>query len=401
MITGFVSNILSNTSKKLTISLALLFTAASFNLWSETVMKSNSPSLTKREKFVLEAKKLVGSPYVYGAVGPDSFDCSGLIYYAARESVAVQLPRTAKAIYGYVTQVEDKQKEPGDLLFFKTTSSGNISHVGIYIGNDQFISAISDGPNTGVIVSSLNQDYWKGKYAGVGQFLPTGSYGSGQEAGSSGPEESSSPESAENTEEGTSSTAGGEVSSQDSGKEDGWQEEVFQQEKNITQEIIFDGAVFFDWALFTPRQFAFCYRGIDATLHARYAGWALQPGLGIDFRFNTGLKTFQIPLTASLTVNDYFRVYAGPVLTFASPTLIDSDKQIKGSVFPGIIGLSVSTPNLKIKDFGIQAVQDISYTVFNNTDGSALNFVESVTSGLVMYTGLRVNFPLSVFVNED
>ena len=59
-------------------------------------------------------------------------------------------------------------------MFLKTTGSSTISHIGVYIGNNQFISAISDGPNTGVIVSSLNQDYWKGRYVSTGQFLPSG-----------------------------------------------------------------------------------------------------------------------------------------------------------------------------------------------------------------------------------
>ena len=128
----------------------------------------------RRENFVSMAKQKVGSPYVLGAVGPNTFDCSGLIYFCAREAANKQLPRTAKALYSYCRIVKDSDKEVGDLLFFKTTASGNISHVGIYIGNSQFISAISDGPNTGVIISSLKQDYWKGKYVGAGQFLPSG-----------------------------------------------------------------------------------------------------------------------------------------------------------------------------------------------------------------------------------
>ena len=406
MFAGFISKNFNKIVTKLTFSVVLLLSAGSINLWSESVMKSNSPSLTKREKFVAEAKKLIGSPYVYGAVGPTSFDCSGLIYYAARESVAVQLPRTAKAIYGFVTEVEDKDKEPGDLLFFKTTSSGNVSHVGIYIGNDQFISAISDGPNTGVIVSSLKQDYWKGKYVGAGQFLPGGSFGSGHSEGSSGPEESASEKSETNSKENPEGTGENRAAAtQETGTQNstqtGSKKEGSTEKKDITEEIIFDGAVFFDWSLFSSRQFVFKYRGVDAVFHARYAGWELQPGIGLDFRFNSGLKVFQIPLTATLTVNDYFRVYAGPVFTFGSATLIDTDKEIKSSIFPGIIGLSVSTPNLKIGDVGIQAVQDISYTVYNNTDGSALNFVESAASGLVFYTGLRVSLPLSVFMSKD
>ena len=96
-------------------------------------------------------------------------------------------------------------------------------------------------------------------------------------------------------------------------------------------------------------------------------------------------------------MNEFLRVYAGPVFTFDDVTLIDSDKEIKGSVFPGIIGISLSTPRWNIGKLGLQAVQDINYTVYNKMDGSALPFMESVAAGLVMYTGIRVTVPLSAF----
>ena len=100
-------------------------------------------------------------------------------------------------------------------------------------------------------------------------------------------------------------------------------------------------------------------------------------------------------------MNDYIRVYAGPVFTFHKVTLIDTDKEIKGSVFPGIIGVSFSTPKWNIGKVGIQAVQDISYTVHNKMDGAALPFMESVAAGLVMYTGIRVSVPLSAFYKRS
>ena len=353
---------------------------------------AQSKKQSQRDKFVAEAKKYVGCPYEYGSVGPNTFDCSGYVYYTAREAVGVQLPRTAKAIYNFVTQISDNEKEPGDLLFFKTTSSGSISHIGIYIGNNQFISAISDGPNTGVIVSSLNQDYWKGKYVAAGQFLSSGRQRSDPEGIGQNSKEG------QNRNEENSEKTGSEENNQFIAKESSGTE---KETKDFTQKINFDTSLFFDWSLITPRQFIFKYRGIDALFHASYETSVLEPGLGIGLRFNTGLDVFQIPLILSLTVNEYFRFYAGPVFTFGTPTLIDTDMTIKGSVFPGIIGASVSTPKLKIMDVGIQAVQDISWTVYNNAGGSALNFTDSVAAGFVMYTGIRVSFPLSTFIRKE
>ena len=174
-------NILNNESsrgllwaQRILFLLIMLFSMCCLKLCAEDAFVTPAQAKENREKFVALSKQYVGCPYVYGAVGPSSFDCSGLIYYVARESIKVQLPRTAKAIYNYCRIVDDVDREIGDLLFFKTTSSGTISHVGIYIGNKQFISAISDGPNTGVIVSSLNQDYWKARYVCTGQFIKSG-----------------------------------------------------------------------------------------------------------------------------------------------------------------------------------------------------------------------------------
>jgi len=346
-------------AKRILFSLLLVFEMCSLRLCAEDVTPAKAQVM--REAFVSEAKLHVGAPYIYGAVGPDTFDCSGLIYYCARQSVQVQLPRTAKAIYNYCKVVPDKDREIGDLLFFKTTGSDVISHVGIYIGNNQFISAISDGPNTGVIVSSLKQDYWKPKYVCTGKFLKSGI-------------------------------------SNDVIEEEPAVAAVAKEEKSIEESIIFDCAAFVDWSLFSPDEVMFRFRGIDVQTGVRYAKWILEPGIDLAFRFNTSQKMFQIPVLFTGTVNDYFKFYAGPVISFSHGCLVHSDKEIKASVFPGIIGLSFATPALKAGSTKIQVVQDLSYTIFNNVDGSALSFMESVGAGLVMYTGIRVSFPLNIFM---
>ena len=338
---------------------------------------------TLRETFVEEIKTHIGAPYEYGAVGPDSFDCSGLIYYSASKAIKVQLPRTAKAIYNYARIIPDENREIGDLMFFKTTGSSTISHIGVYIGNNQFISAISDGPNTGVIVSSLNQDYWKGRYVSSGQFLP-----SGRDTGKNGSKLDE-----------TQMTEGFEY--EESAPAYNNAAPIDSTPLTFADKLLFDTSIYFDWSLLSPRQFVFRYRGIDAGLHASYTGWNLNPGFGFFLRFNTGLDTFQIPVILSLSMNDYLRVYAGPVLTCNDVKLIDSDKEIRGSVFPGIIGISLSTPKLKFGKVALQAAQDINYTVYNKMDGAALPFVESIAAGLVMYTGIRVTFPLSAFIKRN
>ena len=341
--------------------LFLLF--SSVQIFAQDMTMTPTQAKAAREKFIMEAKSHIGASYEYGAVGPEVFDCSGLIYYSAQQALNLQLPRTAKALYSNIRIVSEVQREEGDLIFFKTTSSGQISHVGIYIGGGQFISAISDGPNSGVIVSSLNQPYWMDKYVATGQILPSG----------------------------RDSTY---IAQNDSSSKD---ITISLKDENFSDNFVFDFSTYVNWALVSPRQFAFQFRGVDIKLHAQYKKWKLSPGFGTIFRINTGLETFQLPLIFSLTLNDYVSFYAGPVFTFNDIKLIDSDKEIKSSIFPGIIGFSFSTPSLVVGKTKIQAVQDISYTVYNNMDGSALSFIESISAGLVMYTGIKILFPLSFF----
>ena len=378
---AFFSDKSARGAAKKTLSLMLLaFCLCCVKLCAEDT--SPAEAQVMREKFVAESKKYVGSPYVLGAVGPDKFDCSGLVYYCARESIQKQLPRTAKALYNYCRIVPDKDKEIGDLLFFKTNNTAPITHVGIYIGNNQFISAISDGPNTGVIISSLRQDYWKPKYVACGQFLPSGKNKSASDdfdeedffddanaAGHSGSRSGGS-------------TAGSNVSFKGSS--------FYNPDAEGLDVLAADASLFCDWSLISPNSFMFQWRGIDLHTNVRYTKWPLEPGFGLGLRFNYGMGVFQIPLMFSATINDYFRFYAGPVITFGSPRMMVTGEEAKGSFFPGIIGVSLATPSLTIGKVKGQVVQDISYTIFNNPDNAALSFTNSISSGLVFFTGIRV-----------
>ena len=378
---------------KKTLSLMLLvFCLCCVKLCAEDTTPAEAQVM--REKFVAESKKYVGSPYVLGAVGPDKFDCSGLVYYTARESLQKQLPRTAKALYNYCRIVPDKEKEIGDLLFFKTNNTAPITHVGIYIGNNQFISAISDGPNTGVIISSLKQDYWKPKYVACGQFLPSGK--NKARSGSSDLDDFEEEDFDDDTSvsrgsrSGSNKTAASNVNFKGSS--------FYNPDAEGLDVLAADASLFCDWSLISPNSFMFQWRGIDLHTNVRYVKWPLEPGFGMGLRFNYGMGVFQIPLMFTATINDYFRFYAGPVITFGNARMMVTGEEAKGSFFPGILGVSLSTPALTIGKVKGQVVQDISYTVFNKPDNSALSFTNSVSAGLVFFTGIRVTLnPGSLF----
>ena len=76
-----------------------------------------------------------GDPYIWGAAGPDAFDCSGLTYYSFRHA-GKPLPRTAQAQYNSVEHISRSRLRPGDLVFFHS-GNGYVYHVGIYAGNNE------------------------------------------------------------------------------------------------------------------------------------------------------------------------------------------------------------------------------------------------------------------------
>ncbi|CAO5226804.1 C40 family peptidase [Frankia sp. AgKG'84/4] len=109
-------------------------------------------------KAVYLASLQAGKPYVYGADGPSSFDCSGLVQYVYKQ-LGKTLPRTTDAQFAATTRVSMYNKQPGDLIFLGTP--GNIYHVGIYAGDGKMWVA----PHTGSVVK-LQSIYTTSYYVG-------------------------------------------------------------------------------------------------------------------------------------------------------------------------------------------------------------------------------------------
>jgi len=103
----------------------------------------------------------IGCPYVWGAEGPNSFDCSGFTSYVFRNAVGVSIPRTSSAQSGYGRTVSKANLQPGDLVFFNTSGSG-VSHVGIYVGGGNMIHSPSTGKT--VRVTSINSAYYSARF---------------------------------------------------------------------------------------------------------------------------------------------------------------------------------------------------------------------------------------------
>lgn len=109
------------------------------------------------------AMKYLDVPYVWGGTSTSGFDCSGLVYYVYKEC-GYTINRTAASIYTNGEYVEKSALKPGDAVCFSSSSS-SIGHVGIYIGDGEFIHASSGSGR--VIISELSGSYYTRRYVGA------------------------------------------------------------------------------------------------------------------------------------------------------------------------------------------------------------------------------------------
>lgn len=117
------------------------------------------------ELLAATAQRYIGTPYRRASSYPSrGFDCSGFVYYLLLR-FGVIAPRTASAMFGIGKPVKRTELRPGDLVFFKTTSSDRVTHVGIYIGDGKFVHASSGAGR--VTVSPLTHGYYANRYAGA------------------------------------------------------------------------------------------------------------------------------------------------------------------------------------------------------------------------------------------
>src|SRR5699024_8063364 len=127
----------------------------------KTTKKTSSAKTSSN--VIANAKSHMGKPYVWGARGPNAFDCSGYIQYVFKQS-GKSVAGNTTGLYGQASKVSSPKA--GDLVFFAGTYRAGISHVGIYLGNGKFIHAST---SRGVTIDSVFGPYWKNYFHSYGR----------------------------------------------------------------------------------------------------------------------------------------------------------------------------------------------------------------------------------------
>lgn len=334
------------------VLLLLIFSILIFSLYAQT-------DAEKREAFVASSMNYLGTPYKYGGTSKSGIDCSGFVMSSARDSGAASLPRTAAAMYNFANPIADVQREKGDLVFFATDGDFSVSHVGIYIGNNQFIHAASAGTKTGVIISSLSENYWKNAYVSSGQIINAA---------------------------GIKDTY---IADSGSGNSDGG----FFSSGNFALDL----SGYLTWNLYTPEDFLFNIKGGSIQAQFRTDMWKFNPGIMLDVRYdNKSNNIVQIPLSIVLNINgdkllDY-RVYTGIVLTLGDPILQTTQTELEAPVFFGIAGISMQTAKIKVGPVKLSIIQDFSFSFFKGKNES-LSFANTLIAGTLFSSGICVTLP--------
>jgi len=157
-------------------SLSCVISSASANLKAQSTFGSSLQGVPSSSvaNVVDRAHALLGTPYKWGGSSAEQgFDCSSFLVYLFKTEANIHIPRTTAAMHrSTAATVKRNELKPGDAVFFKGNGRGQVSHVGLYIGEGKFIHSPRAGKN--VRIDSLGNNYWNKNYTGAKRFHKAG-----------------------------------------------------------------------------------------------------------------------------------------------------------------------------------------------------------------------------------
>jgi len=317
-----------------------------------------------RSRLLAAAGKYEHTPYRYGGKDRKGLDCSGLIALSFFEALGISVPRSAESLYSWVEKVPIDNAQPGDLVFFRTTKTNKISHVGIFTGDGRFIHSASEGPVTGVIYSRLDEKYWSRTYAGAGRAFPAA---------------------------GTYDSADRENALTTSQRESGKKKSPAGRQKDNGLLIGFAAAPTWNFADGNVLRGAAGQIRFGAVV--RPFGQQMILGAEIRPEWDNALGVFRLPFTLSWGLNDRLRIFAGPVLGFGDAVLDASNESrpYGGTSWLGVAGLTLSPFAVKIARTDLAPYAEIAWQSYLN-NSSDRNIAADLASGFRFSTGLRLTW---------
>ena len=159
------------------VSLSLVISSASATLQPRPMFIESlkEPAITDVIDNVIDrAHELLGTPYKWGGTSVEQgFDCSSFLVYLFKTQANIQIPRTTVAMHrSKAVTIQRGALKPGDAVFFKGNGRGQVSHVGLYIGEGKFIHSPRTGKN--IRIDSLSNSYWNKSYTTAKRFHTAG-----------------------------------------------------------------------------------------------------------------------------------------------------------------------------------------------------------------------------------
>ncbi|MDR2747023.1 MAG: C40 family peptidase [Treponema sp.] len=354
--------------------------------------RSGQTAQEARNKLLAAAESYRGTPYRYGGIDRGGLDCSGFIYVSFKDSLAVSVPRSTSALYSWTEKISAEALQPGDLVFF-ITQGRNISHVGMYTGEGRFIHSASDGPETGVIYSRLDESYWQKSFAGAGRALP--------QVSSPG-ESPADPRVAAGT-PAKNSPASNPAGTQGAAKP-GKPEQTASSGKESSGGL--RGKGFMLGLGFAPSWNSLVDRNNPlrgVSVQGRIAwkgavfGLTLVPGFEIRPEWDDTLGVFRMAFTPSLGFDDKLRIFVGPAFTMGTPAIkMESGNRsyTGGNSWFGAAGVTVAPFSISVGKGKLDPFAELAWQSYRRGGGTDANRNADISAGLRFSTGIRYSWDL-------
>jgi probable lipoprotein NlpC len=367
---------------------------------------------TARDNLLLAAESYWGTAYRYGGIDRGGMDCSGLVYASFKDSLAVSVPRSASALYNWTEKISAEALEPGDLVFF-ITQDRSISHVGIYTGEGRFIHSASDGPETGVIYSRLDEAYWQKSFAGAGRALPPVSV-SGTSPAKPTPAPAtvaSAPSPAPGNSPGNpggdpEKTLAKGSPSTGSAENRGGAGSSRRESSNSTAAGRFRDKGFMVGVGFAPSWNSLADRNNPlrgVSFQGRFAwngdvvGLNFIPGLEIRPEYDDVLRVFRMAFTLSLGFDERLRIFVGPAFSAGNPSIkmkSGNRPYTGGNAWLGAAGVTVAPFSIPLSTGKLDPFVELAWQSYHRGGGTDVNQNADISAGLRFSTGIRYTWDL-------